>query len=389
MRPRIHPLSAVGITAAIPPLITTAIFHCLNGGIESRSSHPGDADPADTGMFALGWLGFIITASIMLFEEDFSRTTPEAIRLHRGHQLDRFTGSVRSHWLTAFSFGPLTGILSAAAITTWCVAAESPGEPGTVWGDYLRSPLPALTVILSCWVVVTFCLAWKGIVDACSRTSKSTSVTVFVVSLVLSLLGNAALFAVILPILPPLPALLTLLPILLVALAAQLLTRRVARVRAALFGYTRPVPLGPSAPSAPEPGTPLRELLIEKLGANRHTSPFGLQGSTLPPYDLLEPGESLLMWLRSDRSPEPQMLIATDRRFVLASIIENGSSYILAQATPGKLLGGSSDYQGPDIVTSALFSDRPPMRILGGDPIASARFAAALDDLARTGKMLR
>lgn len=360
MKPRIRPLLVLGIIVAIPPVVTTAVFHVFNDEIDSTFGRLDD-DFAHAPVLALGLLGLIITIAAVFVRQEPSRTTSEAFRFQAGHQLDRFTASERSDWFLAFLPGPLIGIASAAVVTTWRFATVSPGENGTVWGDCLRSPAPALVILLSCWVLVTLCLTWRSIVRTCSCTSKSMSVTVSITGLVFLLFGGAALFAFVLPILPPVPALLTLLPILLAAQAVQLLIRRSARIRAALF-YDPSIPFGPTDPEHP--------------------------GSTLPPYDLLDPGERLLMWMRSDRSPEPQMLVATDRRFVLASIIENGSSYVLVQAAAGKLLGGSSGYQGPDIVTSALFSDRPPMRILGGDPIASARFAGALSDLARNGKML-
>lgn len=390
---RLHPMLTVVITGVISSVIATSFFHIADSEIDPRLGSNGDFDPAFAATVALGFLGLTMTVGVTLFDEDASRTNWEANRAHYGHLLDRFTKIVRRPWHTVFAIGPTYGILAAAFVVTWRAFAKSPGESGTVWGDYLQSPLPALLVVLCCWILVTFALMWNGIVDACSRTSKPVSIAVFVVSFVVSLIGNPAFFAFALPRLPPFPSIVVCLLVLLLALSAQIATRRWAIAQARRFGYDRPLP--PASPDQEE--APLLSLLRPVWAAPGGSAAFNSYptttaigadpGRNLPPNDVIRPGERLLMWLSTDHTHKPHMLVATDRRFVQVAIIGPGRTLVLAQASPGTLIGATSHHQGPDVVTSAHFRDQRPMRIVGGDPISSARFAKALDHLAHTGRV--
>ena len=380
MRTRIHPMLTVVITGLIPSGIATFFFHTANSGIDPRHGSNGDFDPAFAALVALGFLGLAMTATVTLFEEDMSRTNVDANRAHRGHLLDRFTKIVRRPWHTVFAIGPTCGILAAAFIASWRAFAQSPGESGTVWSDFLLSPLPALVVVLCCWNLVTFALMWNGIVDACSRVNKAVSVTVFVVSFAVSLIGNAAFFAFALPRLPPLPSAVVCLLVLLLALGAQIATRRWAIAQARRFGYDRPLP-----PVAPEQDASTEQEEAPLLSLLRPA--WEVPSGDLPPNDLIGHGERTLLWLGNNRSNEPQMLVATDRRIMQVAIVGPGRTRVLAQACPGTLIGSTTHHRGPDIVTSAHFRGRRPMHLVGGDPIASARFAQALDHLAHTGRL--
>lgn len=391
-RVRLHPMFPVVIGGLMPSAIATFVFHTANSGFSLRSGYDGDADPTSLASIAFGILGFVTVIGVMLFDEDGTRRNWEANELHRGHVLDRFTAFVRRSWPRVFSLGPISGLAAAVSVASWAALAQSPGEPGTVWGDYLQSPLPALVVVLCSWILVTLGLMFNGIVDACSRTSKATSITVFVLSFVISLLVSPVILMLALSYLPTVPTLLICLPVLLLALGAQFATRRWAITQARLLGYDHPGPFGVFRKSslASRIGSAFaRSEVSSPFGAQGQMAPFGAQlpRGSHPPFDVLNPGERILMWLRGDRSQQPQMLVATDRRFMLVSITGSGHSFVLAQASPGQLLGGTSHYQGADAVTSARFSDHPPMRICGQDPIVSARFAEALNDLASTGSL--
>lgn len=391
-RVHLHPMFPVVISGLVSSAIATLVFHTANSGFSLRPGHAGDADPTIAASAAFAILGFVTTIAVMLFEEDETRTNWESNELHRGHVLDRFTAFVRRPWYRVFSLGPISGLLAAASVVSWTALAQSPGEPGTVWGDYLQSPLPALVVVLCCWILVTLGLMFNGIGDACSRTSKAASITVFVLSFVISLLVNPVILVLALSYLPTVQCLVVCLPILLLALGAQFATRRWAMGQARLLGYDRPRPLGALRRSS------LASRIGSAFARREGSSPFGVQGQMAPfgaqlttgnhpPFDVLNPGERILMWLRGDRTRPPQMLVATDRRFMLVSTTGHGRGFVLAQAGPGQLLGGTSHYPGADAVTSAHFSDHPPMHICGQDPIASARFADALNNLARTGSL--
>lgn len=104
---------------------------------------------------------------------------------------------------------------------------------------------------------------------------------------------------------------------------------------------------------------------------------------------MLEPGEKLLMHFPSDRAPEPQMLIATTKRFVRASILGSGRTFVLEQARPEQLTGASSQGVGHDLITIVHFRGRQDMAVTGGNPEQSRAFAEAVTVLARTGQVRR
>lgn len=105
--------------------------------------------------------------------------------------------------------------------------------------------------------------------------------------------------------------------------------------------------------------------------------------------NMLRPDEKLLLHFKSERTPEPQLLIATNQRFVRASILGSDRTFILEQASPGQLAAVTSHRVGHDLMTTAHFHGRRPMRIVGGDPNQSRTFAEAVSRLARTGQVRR
>ena len=93
------------------------------------------------------------------------------------------------------------------------------------------------------------------------------------------------------------------------------------------------------------------------------------------------------MHFNSERSPQSQLLIATDQRFVRASILGSDRTSVLDQASPSQLSGASSRRVGRDLMTTAHFRDRQDMQVIGGDPEHSREFAEAVTRLAQTGQI--
>lgn len=308
---------------------------------------------------------------------------------------------IRCPWFTVLTGAPVFAGFSATSVFIWRSFAERRGPAGTVWGDYATSALPALALFLACWAAVNLGSTFAAITEAFNRDRKGLSTTAVVVVLVavIGILLGFFCFAD----LPTGPTFVIAAGAFVLSVFTSIGTRSwtlahmsriasspsTARDRASRTGPIRRGQCPPGTGSETEfkrgfwtaPGT--------EFGTGPRTG-FGADSvASRPPFDMLEPGERLIRSFRSDRTPEPQMLIATTERFVRASILHPDRTYVLEQASPGKLLGISSERMGPDLVTTAHFSDRQTMRVVGGDPTQSRSFAAMITRLTRTGRLRR
>ncbi|SDS22711.1 hypothetical protein SAMN04489751_1525 [Brevibacterium sandarakinum] len=275
--------------------------------------------------------------------------------------------------------GALPAAFAAAAVFIWQAIAAVPGTPETVWGDYLASPLPAIVVFLACWSAANIGFAIAACAEAFHRTRSGLVATIlvamFIVAMFIVGLGITAGFA----FLPSRPTSLALL-VTVIAFPLSLLAMTGALVwalsRVARWEARRPA-------SALWPESRAQHLDSMRPGAPGTSYPGG------PPFDVLEPDETVLTYFKSERTPEPQLLIATNQRFVRASILGTDRTFILEQAGPGQLAGARSERVGRDLMTTAHFHDHPVMRVVGGDPRQSRAFAVAVTRLTRSGQLRR
>lgn len=385
MKMRTHKLSTTLLYAIALALFMLVIFALTNAGIDPRANRIGDFDPKQAASVCFGLLGLYHSIAIIFFDEDDSQKSSEpAPDAHVPRAPDSYTGFVRQAWYKVLSVGPIFAFFCAASVFVWFSFAEFPGTPGTVWGDYAASPIPALTLFLLCWAATNFGLTFAAIAEAFNRDRFGLFLTAMIIMFLVGI-GNTVGFM----FTPEQQAgsALTLAAIALpLSLIAVVGARAWAVVRVRRYDETHP------------PQSAREKRRAKKLG--RHHQPQQFRPGSPPrseqrprpdppPHDMLEPGERLLMHFSSDRDQEPQMLIATDRRFVRASILGSGRTFVLEQATPGQLAGASSQFQTADLVTTAHFRDRQDMRVLGGDPEQSQAFAEAVTLLARTGQIRR
>ena len=348
------------------------IFALANAGIDPRANHYGDFDPKRAASACFGLLGLYHSIAIIFFDEDDSSTSARAADVHLPKAPDSYTGFVRQAWYKVLSVGPIFGSFCTASVFIWHSFAEFPGTPGTVWGDYGSSPLPALTLFLLCWAAANTGFMFAAIAEAFNRDRPGLFITALIVMYIVGL-GITVGFMVLLPDKPTVAAL----PVAAIILPLSL----IAVIGARMWAIARV-----DRYDAKYPGLSARERRrLARFGRDQQRRSH--QGQ--PPHDLLRRGEKLLMHFQSDRSAEPQLLIATNQRFVRASILGSDRTFVLEQASPGQLAGASSERVGPDLMTTAHFRDRQDMRVVGGDPEQSRAFAEAITFLARTGKIRR
>lgn len=375
MRFRTHKFSTTMLFAVALAVFMLIIFALTNAGLDPRAGHFRDFDPEDAAPVCFGLLGLYHSIAIIFFDEDDS--TPSKAKAaadsHIPRAPDSYTGFIRQPWYKVLSVGPVFAAFSAASVFLWHTFAEFPGTPGTMWGDYASSALPAFALFLTCWSAANIGFMFAAIAEAFNRDHPGITITSLIVMFIV---GIGLTIGFIFMANGPTDRILTLAALVFpLSLCASVGTHVWARVRVARYDAAHPH----QSPRARRRAT--------KFGAHKVNQ--GGPGRGGPPVDLLEPGERLLMHFRSDRTPEPQLLIATDQRFVRASILGSDRTFILEQASPGQLSGGTSERVGHDLMTTAHFRDRQAMRVVGGDPEQSRAFAEAITFLARTGKVRR
>lgn len=374
MRLRTHTFFATVVCGALLAVLALIAFSLFNAGIDLRAGHHGDVDPASAAMVGFGAFGFFHSIAIIFFTDD-----PTAAKGRRFEPRipDSFTGFIRKAGYKVFSVGPIFAAFTAAAVFIWQAIAAVPGTPETVWGDYLASPLPAIVVFLACWSAANIGFAIAACAEAFHRTRSGLVATILVAMFIVGL-GITAGFA----FLPSRPTSLALL-VTVIAFPLSLL----AMTGALVWAISRVARW-----EAPRPASALwPESRAQHLGSNRPGAP-GAPGTSYPggpPFDVLEPDETVLTYFKSERTPEPQLLIATNQRFVRASILGTDRTFILEQAGPGQLAGARSERVGRDLMTTAHFHDHPVMRVVGGDPRQSRAFAVAVTRLTRSGQLRR
>lgn len=381
MRFRTHKLSTTLVYAVALALFMLVVFALANAGIDPRAGRVGDFDPKGAASACFGLLGLYHSVAIIFFDDDDSpKTADAATDPHLPRAPDSYTGFVRQAWYKVLSVGPIFAVICTASVFIWHSFAEFPGTLGTVWGDYTASPLPALALFLLCWAATNIGFTFAAIAEAFNRDRHGLFIAGMIVMFSAGL-GITVGF-LFLPDQPTGPALIMAVIALPVSLIALLGARAWASVRVAHYDATHP---GPSA----------RERRRRARFGHQHEQHHQNEQHQPrphpdePPHDMLRRGEKLLMHFPSDRTPEPQMLIATDQRFARASLLGSERTFVLEQAAPGQLAGASSQREGSDLVTIAHFRDRQDMRVVGGNPEQSRAFAEAVTLLARTGQVRR
>lgn len=246
--------------------------------------------------------------------------------------------------------GPIWAAFCTASVFVWRAITTDHGTPGTVWGDYTGSALPALALFFACWTAANIGFAIASCAESYHRDRPRLFAAALIVMFALGLGSAAGLL--LLPAQPTAAALLVTgisCPLSLAALAG---TRSWSKARVASWDEA-------------DRETPCRDV---------------------PPFDLLREDETLLLHFKSERTPEPQLLIATNQRFVRASILGSDRTFVLEQSSPGQLTAASSQRVGHDLMTTAHFHDRRVMSVVGGDPVQSRNFAEAVNRLLRTGQ---
>lgn len=379
MRLRTHTFFATVICGALLAVLALLAFSLFNAGIDPRTGHRGDIDPSSAAMVGFGVLGFVHSIAIIFFTDDAAAAKG---RRFEARIPDSFTGFIRQAAIKVFSVGPIFAAFAAASVFIWHSIAAVPGTSGTVWGDYMTSPLPAIVVFLACWSAANIGFAIAACAEAFHRTRSGLFATVLVATVLVAMvilgLGITAGFA----FLPSQPTSLALI-VTVIAFLLSLLTMAGIRVwaiaRVARWEAPRPAP------------TLWPESRAQRFDSVLPGAP-GAPGTSYtggPPFDVLEPDETVLTYFKSERTPEPQLLIATNQRFVRASILGSDRTFILDQAAPGQLAGARSERVGRDLMTTAHFHDHPVMRVVGGDPRQSRAFAVAVTRLTRSGQFRR
>ncbi|WP_166969372.1 hypothetical protein [Brevibacterium atlanticum] len=372
MKLRAHKLSTTIFYGIVLAGFVTVVFFLTNAGIDPRAHRYGDFDPANAGAVSIGLLGLYHAIAIIFFDDDPEPASAEDGRTTDDPTVPRkagsFTAFVRQPALKVFSVGPIWAALSAAVIFIWFAAADVPGTIGTVWGDYGVTPLPALVVLFGCWAAANLGFTFSTLAEAGHRDNPP----LYISSLILLFLVAAGVVIYFLAALPDMrsgTALAVNGLMLLISLAGLTGARLWAMPRFARETKQRQQQQGSRG--------------------RRPQKRFGSRpaDSRQPPYDILEAGETLFAHFIGEGTPEPQMLVATNRRVVRALIRAPGHSFVIEQAQPGQLLGAEMTRQGTTIATIVHLRDRPTMLVTGGDPAAATRFAAALTSLAHTGRL--
>lgn len=346
---------------------TAVTFALTNAGLDPQADHLRDVDPTAAASVCFGLLGLsgllglfglYHCVVIIFFGEDNSSKSAKAPTDPRIARVpDSHTGFIRQPPHVVFSVGPVFAGFSAASVFIWHIFAKHPGTPGTVWGDYTTSGLPVLVLFLACWATANVGFTFTAIAEAVSRDRKGLFRTAMILMFVVAGAILVCFFS-----LPGQP------------------TESALTIAAGACSLSLVTSVGSRAWAIARVAQTNAENTVSMLSAPQS---FDVIQS---PHDMLEHGEDLILHFRSDRTPEPQLLIATTTRFVRASILHPDRTFILEQARPDQLVGVSSERMGPDLVTIAHFRDRQDMRIVGGNPVQSRNFAEAANRLARTGK---
>lgn len=369
MRLRTHKFFMTVVYGVVLTVLALIAFSTINAGIDLLMVNDGNIDPKYAAIVGFGILGLVHSIAIYFFTDD------DAIAADGGWAEltipDSATGFIRQEGYRVFSVGPVFAVFAATSIFIWHAIAAVPGESGTVWGDYGSSPSPALIVFLSCWSAVNIGFTFASCAEAFHRDLFALFVTILVAMAFVGL-GITVGF-LFLPAQSTGSALISVVIAFPVSLFALVGARAWAKVRVARWDAADPRQLqhlqprwdgiDPSTPGSPYPGG--------------------------PPFDMLRRGEKLLMHFKSERTPEPQLLIVTNQRVVRASILGSDRTFILDQTEPRQLSGVTSQRVGHDLMTTAHFHDRSDVQVVGGDPAQSRAFAVAVARLARTGKVRR
>ena len=373
MKLRSHKFSTTLTYAVMLAVFMLIIFGLTNAGIDPRAGRSfKDFDPEQAANVCFGLFGLYHSIAIIFFDEDDSPKTAGAAKdahIPSGHA--SYTGFMRQPWYKVLSVGPVFAAFSAASVFIWHTFAESVGTPGTVWGDYTTSALPALSLFLICWSTANIGFTFAAIAEAFNRDRPG----IFIAALVLMFIVGIGLCAcfMFLPDQPTGRGLAIAAFAFPLSLLASVSTYIVAVIRVARFDAANPRLSARARRRADKFGSPKQNRPARRTGA--------------PPLDMLAPGERLLMHIKGDQGREPQLLIATDRRFARASIIAGNRTFVLEQASPGQLTGASSERMGPEVVTIAHFRDRQDMRLVGSQEQESQQFASALRFLAQHGTL--
>lgn len=353
--------------------ISLAAFTSTNAGVASKHSPDefgGDPYLAPSVIFGilLAVHSVAIAAMAILSGDDHSDSA-EA-NPHTPRQPKPVTQFVRAPLSRVLLVGPIWALCSLVALFIGHSYAADPGLSGTVWGDLTGNPLSALSIVFLCWATANMSFAWSSLAEAFNRDRRSASLTVLICGLGLGCL-TAGLFGYFgLATLPTIIAFPLGVVCLIVSTALLIPLRWWAIRRVDRYDSGE----RPSAGSRRGPGR-----------------------STQPPADALQPGERVLTSYlgkaldahSNGNTTDPQMLVLTDRRIFRASIITPGRTFVLEQAEPGQLSGGSSELHSNQVITTVLFNGRQPMSVTGGTEEASGRFAEAITVLARTGRLPR
>lgn len=366
-------ISRIVVFGLLIACIALVAFTSTNAGVASKHSPDdfgGDPYLAPSVIFGiLLALNAVAIVALAIVSEDDRPDHAEAFP-HTSQQPESFTRFVRAPLSRVLLVGPIWAVCALVALFIGHTYAADPGLPGTVWGDLTGNPLSALSIALLCWATANMSFTWSSLAEALNRDRRRVSLTILTCGLGLGSL-TAGLFGyfglVTLPtiIAFPLGVVCLILSTVLLIPLRWWAARRVDR-----FDSDERQPAG---------------------------SRQGFGRSPQPPEDALQPGERVLTSYlgespdsRSNGSAaDPQMLVLTDRRIFRASIIAPGRTFVLEQAEPGQLSGGSSERHSNHVITTVLFNGRQPMSVTGGTAEASGHFADAITVLARTGRLPR
>lgn len=393
MRKRTNKFFATVVYGVVLAVIALIAFSTFNASIDPRLVSHGDVNPSYAPMAGFGLFGFFHAVAIIFFSDD------DAAAVDCGRPTrripDSFTGFIRQAGYKVFSVGPIFAAFCTASVFVWRAIAADLGTSGTVWGDYTASPLPALVVFLACWTAANIGFTVAALAEAFHRDRSGLFATILVAMFILALGLTAGFLS--LPAQPTGGALIVIVIAFPISLLAMARARSWAVIRVARWDALHPRSAPQTQPRAvPSPmlQQELQSLLHPLFRAEPRLARFdSLRPGTPypggPPFDMLRRGEKLLVHFKSERTPEPQLLIATNQRFVRASILGSDRTFILEQASPGQLTGARSERVGRDLMTTVHFHDRRVMRVVGGDPKHSRTFSEAVNRLTRSGQFRR
>ncbi|WP_420096966.1 hypothetical protein [Brevibacterium sediminis] len=353
--------------------IALVAFTSTNAGVASKHSPDdfgGDPYLAPSVIFGILLAAHAVAIAAMAIASGDDHPDRAEAFPHTSRQPKSVTRFVRAPLPRVLLVGPIWAICALVALFIGHTYAADPGVPGSVWGDLAGNPLSALSIVFLCSATANTSFAWSSLAEAFSRDRRPVSLTILTCGLGLGCL-TAGLFGyfglVTLPTIIAFPlgvVCLILSTVLLIPLRWWAI-RRVDRFDS---GERQPA------------------------GSRR-----GFGRTPQPPEDALQPGERILTSYLGETpssranssTADQQMLVLTDRRIFRASIIAPGRTFVLEQAEPGQLSGGSSERHSNHVITTVLFNGRQPMNVTGGTAEASGHFADAITVLARTGRLPR